>query len=189
MNLTTKDIDSGNEYVSPYVRYGVQEIRIASIEAYVSPNGKQGLKFSAEGQPNEKLNGNCPVMDTTLWLSDAAIKHTLATIRHMGEALGVENELDAINETEPEVYAKALTPLLCGKYFRALLHGKEIEGTDGKNNWFKAQIPLYVKCESLDTAETNLFFDADKHLERLAIPDAEEMAEAHEENTSDDLPF
>ena len=187
MNLTTKDIDSGNEFVSPYIRYGVQEIQITGVEAFTSPNEYPGLKFTAEGYPEEKLDGESPKMDSTFWLTERAIKHTLGTLANIADALGVRKELDAVDLDNTEEYAEAITPILRGKFFRALLTGKEIEASEeGKSNWFKSQLPLYVKCESLDVTETRLVFDAQKHLERLEIPTTEEMAE---EATNDDMPF
>jgi hypothetical protein len=108
MNLTTKNIDAGNDYVSPYVRYGVQEIKITGIEAFKTQNENWGLKITAEGHPEEKLEGKSPVMDSSFFLTERATKHTLGTLSNISETLGVKAELDAVEADNPTSYAEAM---------------------------------------------------------------------------------
>lgn len=187
MEFSTKGFER-KERVGQYIKPGIAEMQITKLEYFESSNKKTpGIRMYFEGQPMEELNGEGQKMDCDFWLSEKAWPYTQGSLCDIADALGVREELDKIKVSGAEEYIVAISTIFVGKFARYLVNGEEIEGSDGKENWVKATLPLYPKVESLDVKETKLFFDANKHIQRLVVPDVEEMIEGEE--TKDDLPF
>ena len=100
------------------------------------------------------------------------------------------DQLDKVKVSGAKEYILAISDIFTGKFARYLVQGEEIEGSDGKENWVKATLPLYPKVESMEIKDTKLFFDADKHISKLVVPDVDAMAkESATADGNDGLPF
>lgn len=85
-----------------------------------------------------------------------------------------------------------LNNLLLGKRVRIKFMGKEIQGTDGKKTWFKAQLPRFRFAESIDTPKehSRLFFDKNNQYDMKYLANStSNQAVASSTTNNDDLPF
>ncbi len=189
MNFSTNGFEEEEkEFASPYIRPGVHEAKVKSIEYFESSKkGTPGIKFTFEGRKvGEQLDG--PVAETSLWLSEKAWEYTQRTLTRMASAFDTREALDAVEVDGAKEYVEAITPHIVGIWARFLFIGEEVEGRDGKNNWFKATLPFYAQIEGLEVTqeESKITFNEEKHLEKLPEPTEEDMVAT---STTDDLPF
>lgn len=189
MKFSTKGHGDDKEFVSNYMKPGIQEVRLVDLEAITSAGGTEGIQFNIEGRPMEALEGKAQRMETRFWLSPKAQPHTMGTIKQIAKALGLAEELDAIEADTTEGFCSAVTTLLGNKFFRTVVVGQEIEGKDDKPNWFKGEFGFYAKCESLTVEPSTLSFDETRHLKKIETPDVEEMASEAAKEPADKLPF
>lgn len=187
MELSTEGFER-KEKVGEYVKPGIVEMQITKIEYFESSRQQTpGIKIHFEGKPIEELGGNGQKMESDFWLSEKAWPYTQGSLCDIADALEVREKLDKVKVKGAEEYVLAISDIFTGKFARYLVQGEEIEGNDGKENWVKATLPLYPKVESMDVEETKLYFDENKHIQKLVVPDVEEMLEGEKEK--DDLPF
>jgi hypothetical protein len=162
-------------FVSKYLTPGIHEAKIQKIEFTESNGGTEGLLVVLEGKPDADLDGNGKTADTKWWMSTNAWPYTKDRLVIMADKLGVRDALDAINAGTAAEYAVALNTIFGGKAARWKLSGEEIEGKEGKNNWFKAGIAGYGFVEPMSiTAEASKlkFDDSNKYdMKRLAPSD------------------
>lgn len=190
MEFSTEGFER-TEKVGEYIKPGVVEMQITKIEYFESSLKKTpGMRFSFEGMPQEALSGNGQKMTCEFWLSDKAWPYTQGSLCDIADALGNREQLDKIKVSGAKEYILAISDIFTGKFARYLVQGEEIEGSEGKENWVKATLPLYPKVESMEIKDTKLFFDADKHISKLVVPDVDAMAkESATADGNDGLPF
>lgn len=182
------------EVVGPYLKPGITKLKVAHLEAVTSSVKKTpGIKITFEGESREELNGAGQTMDDTLYLTEKSMQYSMARLGEIAEAVGVREQIDAIQESETQNYINKVLPLIRGKFFRCKINGEEVEGREGKNNWFKAKLPFRHFAESLDVAESEsrLRFNKDDAYDMKRLPTVEQMASMPQPGNTDgdDLPF
>jgi hypothetical protein len=170
-------------FESKFIKPGIHEnVKIEAITAPPVEDGKSPyiqFKFvDLEGKAAE----------INFYMSDAAMPMSLRKIKHIATKLVEESVIDGVEAPSIPAYAKAISPLLCNKMLRVKFVGKEIQGKEGKQNWFKAALGLPAFAESMGTTPTKLVFTETSQwdMERLpVIPEAPVGVDA----SSPDLPF
>lgn len=161
--FTTKGVsDSGSKYIS----YGVQEVTITGV----------GSK-EAEGQSSpsvyvdfKELRGD-KVLNVRFAFSEKAAKYSLRKLKHLLTKVVTEKEVAEFDNrefTSVTELAKAFDEKLKNKSLRIKFNGKEVAATEGKSNWWKAQLGFPPFAETLATNPSTLTFDKNKDLEALA---------------------
>ena len=179
------------EKVGEYIKPGIVEMKITKVEYFESSLKKTpGMRFSFESKPEETLGGNGQKMTCEFWLSEKAWPYTQGSLCDIADALEKREALDQIKGGGGQEYVLAISDIFTDKFARYLVQGEEIEGSEGKENWVKATLPLYPKVESMEIKETKLVFDANKHISKLVVPDVEAMSkESAPSDGNDGLPF
>jgi hypothetical protein len=170
---------------SKFIKPGVHEVTIAEVTGD-TPEGKSPyvmFKFvDKEGK----------AADIRFYLSTGAVKRSLEKIVHLGTKLVTREQIDATDADTATEYGANLNKLLRGKKVRIKFSGEQVQGTNGKPNWFKAVIGLPAFAEEIEVSPSKLKFDENSKwdMKRLeATSSTEELATANTSGASDDLPF
>ena len=191
MDFNTKGHEvEEKEFVSQYLNPGIHTAKIQKIEFTESNGGTEGLIITLEGKPDAALENKGKTADTKWWMSPNAWPYTKDRLVIMADKLGVRDGLDDISTNSSAEYAEALNAIFAGKVARWKLAGEEIEGKEGKNNWFKAGIAGYGFIEPTtisDEASKLKFDEGNKYdMKRLKPSDTSSPFKEEEGKTDDD---
>jgi hypothetical protein len=150
------NIEEDKEFISKYIEPGIHEdITIDSFEWEEPENGPPSVRvklYNSQGQTAEDRFS----------YSEKAARYSNIKIKHMWDRFYTTAELEKIvGQSNNDMYRfiSLLNQKLSGKTFKQFkFSGKEIEGKDGKPNWFKATIGLPNFC-STDFSPRKLSFD------------------------------
>jgi len=170
---------SENTFESPYISYGINEVRISSVDYLESAQNTPGIRFNFETLEVYPQLDNSPKTTNHVYYLKTEINNKIFIERVilMANALGIRQELDSLGEENLSMkdYVSGLNDIFAGKEARIKFKGKEVAGKEGKNNWFKAELSMDKRfIESIDvpleqsklTFDENNKYDVDK-LEKL----------------------
>ena len=154
-NTSDVVVEQPKEYVSKYITPGITDASIVSLEEYVTPQDKKGLRFSFMRMTEDGVE---QTSEATRWMDDSKLgaSKTLADLVQIAEALGKRNELDEAAKASNSVseLASNVFKIIGNQRLRFKFSGKEVAGKDGKSNWFKSELSFYGFVESLAIPET-----------------------------------
>lgn len=165
------------DFTSEYLKPGIHIAKIAKIEHKTANGGTEGFTIHHEGKPMAELGGKGQKAETTYWMSEKAWPFSKDRLVIMADKLGLRAALDKINASSAKEYAAALNSIFAGKAARWKFAGEEVQGKEGKQNWFKAGLSGYgfVEPLSVTESESKLKFDpSNKYdMKRLTASDVE----------------
>lgn len=178
--FTTKGVseETGGEYIKP----GIHNVTITEVTSKESDGVAAPSIFItfAQTDSNQKLN-------VQFAFSEKGYKFALLKLKHMLTKVVDEATVDAIEGKNVTELAKAYNKILKGKTLNIKFTGKEIAGTSGKRNWWKAEIPIPRKnnpfAETVGTNPTTLVWN--EKYDMKALP----TASTTPDGATDDLPF
>lgn len=196
--ISTKSVEDKKEFVSPFVKPGIGEYRVAHME-YVEPEiGSPHIAMYIESRPLEALNGEPQKATFTEYVTEKAKPYTLRKIQDIAEAAGTpKEEMDKIEAPTWDEFVALVSPKIVGKFLRFKFGGDEILSKGKGTTWFKATMPAFRFVEPI-TDVVGLKYDESKDLNRLPEADIEdnlpETSGAPDMGTSsdngdDDMPF
>ena len=180
--FSTKGVtDNGGKYI-PYGIHNVEITGVTSKEAEGSASASVFIEFR-EKDGTKTLSERLP-------FSDKATVYSLRKIKHITTKVVTEAEIDAATANVKSVgeMAKVLNKILTGKSLTVKFNGKEVAGSNGKSNWYKAQLGFPPFAETIGTNPSTLKFDALKDIKRLDGSASSAPAQQIKQN-SDPLPF
>lgn len=163
---------------NPWLKPGIHEVKVTKIVATEEDGKTPRLDLTFENREGKIATG-------TLYFSELAKQNSTKNIGFILNAVGVKSLISGKNLTE---MAKNLEKSLSGKFFRHRFVAEEIQGKEGKSNWFKAKMGFKYSTESISTTPSKL-----KELDRNNPYDYKTLAKpdsfVSETPSSDDLPF
>ena len=191
---STRDTEE-KVFESKYLAPGIHKVKITEISGH-APEGRSPyleLKFANSEQKTAEVK---------FYMSEKAMPRSLEKLTHIGTKCVTRETMDSISADSLEDYGKKLENTLKGKVLRIKFTGEEIEGKEGKGNWWKANIglPRFAEAckegaeyEAVDDDNTALTFDESNNydMKRLVVADVEEDTTGFSGGTSeaDDDPF
>ena len=169
-------------FESKYITPGISDVTISGIE------GSNGDGKSPYVMFNFTKMNTTQTASIKFFLSEAASKRSLEKIKHIATKVVTEEAINAVSGNDAATYAQNLSKLLVGKSLRIKFSGEEVQGKDGKNNWYKATIGLPSFAEKLGTTPSKLKFDANNNYDMKKLPVATDMSSIGGVNGSG-LPF
>ncbi len=204
MTFTTKTVKNEEKprTASPYIGYGVQELKINSFAVEKASTGSKRVVFHVEGRPvtSENFQGvdgaKGPVgrIRTIYLKSDDAKKEFVSNLAKIADAMGVRDRFDEIEADNFDDYLDKLAEnggsIFKGNFARFVVATtRQITTIDGKDKIKdRFSFPRYNFVESVEK-DNGLTFDKTKAYhykeERMEAPDMEAVAVTGKE----DLPF
>lgn len=195
--VTAKD----TRKMSPYLQYGVQNLRINAIEVKTAKTGSKQCIFSMESRPVtvegfEGVDGaqgqvgkvNFP----QFWLKPDnadAMSSFFEQVALIGDKLGVRAQIDAVDYQDFDSYIAAITPIIKNRYAWWKLVVEEYE-REGKDPGKKLAIPRWGFIANEMEGESHLKFDKSKSYDYKELKDTAKSADRTPMDTvKDDLPF
>ncbi len=179
---------NGDFQESPYLKAGIQEVTIVN---FVIPEGSS--------VPCMEINLTNTAGNRTLahrfYFPDGddedSVKNyekSARQIKHIATKTVNDTEFNTAWEMSTNLNQLSinLSKLLGGKSLRMKLSGKEIQGKDGKLNWFKAVITGNRFAEALSVNPTKLTFDPDNQYDMKRLTTSSTVTTASE---AGGLPF
>ncbi len=180
MSFTTKGLNTeGKKYISKYITYGIQELKINDITIKVAGTGSKQVIFHVEGLPIkedgfEGVDGaNGPVgRITTMYMKPEKESEIAMTFGKIADSLGLRDKLDAIDVNTLEEYVETTCKLLKGKYANFVVADEQY--WDEKNSKVRSsfRFPRYDFVEKKGTNPSKLKFDKSNsyHFKEAVIP-------------------
>lgn len=159
--FSTKGVsESGGKYIS----YGIRNVKFTSITAQESEGGSTPSIFI-----NFEEVGTGKTLSSRFPFSEKSTQISLRKIKHMLTKIVDETTADGIFASTLTEYAAAISKYLVNNTLRIKFNGEEVQGKEGKNNWFKAVVNFPPFAEALSVNPTELKFDSVADVKRLAF--------------------
>lgn len=161
---------------SNYLRPGIHEVQLESVEAKVSQSGNPQLELKFTDRNGSSISDRYTFTEKTT-------KKAMGDMIHIFTAMGLAEEFKSIEAGSYEQFAAIITKLLVAKgrpFFRVKLLGKKnYDGT----KVYTSIAPWAPFAEPLSTDPSNLAYSEDEN----DVPSAPVVQNASEQ--VDDLPF
>lgn len=196
--LTPKD----TRKMSPYIQFGIQNLRINAIEVRTAKTGAKQCVLSMESRPVtvpgfEGIDGAQgqvgKVYFPQYWLkldNADALQSFFEQVALIGDKLGVRDAIDAIDFTSFDDYISRITPIIKNRYAWWKLVVEEYE-REGKDPGKKLALPKWGFVANEAEGESHLKFDKSKGYDYKAVGSTSTSADATalDAVAKDDLPF
>lgn len=162
--FTTKGVTETEE--GKYIKPGIHDVIITGVTSKEAEGSNAPSVFI-----NFQKKGSEQQLNVQFAFSEKGTRFALMKLKHLLTKVTTENAVDAISASNVTDLAKAYGKILTGKELRVKFSGKEVAGTNGKNNWYKAELNIPRKdtpfAESLTTTPSTLTFDKTKDIKYL----------------------
>ena len=138
MKFGTKDVNT-QDFVSKYISYGIQNLKINSLEIQEAGTGTPRVIFNVESEPvkDDNFEGEEGALGRvgrirSGWLkTESQQTEFLENIGKIADKIGKREEVDKIEAESLEKYLSEITPLICGHFARFKVTAEEYEKQDG----------------------------------------------------------
>ncbi len=201
MSGTRGVVATDNRKMSPYIQFGIQNLRINAVEIRTAKTGSKQCVFSMETRPVtvpdfEGIDGAQgqvgKVYFPRTWLKTEdpkALESFFKQIAIMGDKLGVRAQIDAVDYSDFDSYMNTIGNIIKNKYAWWKLVVEEYERPD-KAPGKKLYIPKFGFIANEMEGESHLKFDKTNNYDYSAVGTTVQTADATPVDVAkDDLPF
>jgi len=191
----TKDVKLHS--TSKYLGWGVQELKITSFGVRQASTGSQSVTLNVEGRPVDEEGwegedgaaGQVGRVQLGSWLkTESQQKEFNENITRIATALGVLDEVNAIEAADLEEYIAAVTPHLCNKWMRMKVVVKEYRKGDG-NIGKTLHTARFNFVESTEQEGSKLTFDMSNEYDYEKLKEQPDAVTTNGNGSENDLPF
>lgn len=199
----TSDLDTSDKKFGPskYVTFGVQELKINSLDIKVASTGSKQVIFNVESKPvtEDGFEGDNGALGrvgriSTMYMKPEQEKEILFVFAKIADALGVRAELDKVvsSATSFENLIEVVTKVISGKFANFTVATEQYLNNEGKVR-NSLRFPKYDFVEKIGTTPSRMKFDEanSHHFKKAVIPDniGTSSSKTAVKAPLDDLPF